>query len=999
MLSRFCISGSDLGKKFSRERQRKKKSFKEMEAIVSSVLGKLAEYTVEPVLRQFGYLIHYESNVARLNNQVERLNAQRRDVAEKIEAATRNSETILHEVEIWLDQVDRTLRDKDTCFENERTAKAECCSNGWFPNLKIRHSLSRKAKKMAPDVDGLLDKKFEAVACAARHEGASSSQASNIMNFESRKSTIEGVMEALKGNQVNLIVICGMGGIGKTTMVKEVVIRAKKEGLVDEHAKVVVNDKPDISKIQSDIAESLGLKLEEQVLESRADKLFNRLSAKRVLVVLDNVWETLDLREIGIPSGRNSCKILVTSRNQDIFNDMEENRKKFSIGVLPESDAWSLFKKMAGDDIESDPELRSIAEQVLEKCDGLPVAISTLGSALRRKTKAVWNDALRLLQKPFGGDIQGMKKNVYQSIRLSYDFLEREEAKSCFLLCCIFRESTIICVEDLVTHGLGLGVFHRIDSVEGGRDRVEALVDTLKSCYLLLDSDKEECVRMHDVVRAVGLHIASAESEGTFLIRHGVASENWTRGFICTSLTANKSTHELLLLSCTDDEKRSDVDTLGTLYGVEDLKVLDISVPYKGLYTWITFAIMSRTRLESLPVLMRNIQTLCLRGLELRLETISMIGDLRTLTILRLGGSSIQHVPEEFKNLCNLKLLSLADCSELQEISPGVVSSLTKLEELYLWGSFEDWNDVRIIQLSSELLQLPLLTSLETTLSVDILQNSRHLFAKLKRFRLCILKNKRRVPKFLRSIPLYKLPANPRDNLLRLEDLGADCSLLEVSVLLKTTHFLHLGNETLAHPFNVVDAECGGNLKGLTVTDCDALEYLVDLTRAETTPVVFPVLASLKIYGAQRLKEIFHGLLPVGSLKSLRRLIIHRAEELRHVWKTESQFDRLESLTLTDCQSLQVIVAWQESGHHHEEEAKEINFPNLTQLELAELPSLVGICSKKVCKLNFSKLLDLQLRTLPRFSGQWLNGLAPTSNSNDVDVQHLFDPKPKRKLM
>ncbi|PRQ25204.1 putative P-loop containing nucleoside triphosphate hydrolase, leucine-rich repeat domain, L [Rosa chinensis] len=668
-----------------------------MEAIVSSVLGKLAEYTVEPVLRQFGYLIHYESNVARLNNQVERLNAQRRDVAEKIEAATRNSETILHQVEIWLDQVDRTLRDKDTCFENERTAKAECCSNGWFPNLKIRHSLSRKAKKMTPDVDSLIDNKFEVVGFAARHEGASSSQASNIMNFESRKSIIEGVMEALKGNQVNLIVICGMGGIGKTTMVKEVVIRAKKEGLVDEHAKVVVNDKPDISKIQSDIAELLGLKLEEQVLESRADKLFNRLSAKRVLVVLDNVWETLDLREIGIPSGLNSCKILVTSRNQDIFNDMEEARKKFPIDVLPESDAWSLFKKMAGDDIESDPELRSIAEQVLEKCDGLPVAISTLGSALRGKPRASWNYALGLLQNPFEGDIQpfegeiqGMKKNVYHPIRLSYDFLESERVKSLFLLCCIFRESTDIPVEDLVTHAFGLRVFQRIDKVEKARDGVEALVYTLKSCYLLLDSGKEECVRMHDVVRAVGLRIASDESEGTFLVRHGVPLENWSRGYICTSLTANKSTHELLLLSRTNDEERSNVGTLGTLNGVEDLKVLDISVPYKGLYTWITFAIMSRTRLESLPILMRNIQTLCLRGLELRLETISMIGDLRTLTILRLGGSSIQYVPEEFKNLCNLKLLDLADCSELQEISSGVISSLTKLEELYLWVVFVD---------------------------------------------------------------------------------------------------------------------------------------------------------------------------------------------------------------------------------------------------------------------------------------------------------------------
>lgn len=77
---------------------------KKMAAILSlSVLRKLADYTISPVLRQFGYLYHYEDNVKHLTSQVEMLNAKRTDVKLLVQAATDNLEVIASEVNTWSD--------------------------------------------------------------------------------------------------------------------------------------------------------------------------------------------------------------------------------------------------------------------------------------------------------------------------------------------------------------------------------------------------------------------------------------------------------------------------------------------------------------------------------------------------------------------------------------------------------------------------------------------------------------------------------------------------------------------------------------------------------------------------------------------------------------------------------------------------------------------------------------------------------------------------------
>ena len=70
-----------------------------MADIVITVVGKLAEYTVEPVLRQFGYLSNYKSNVEDITMKVTTLTATRVGVQLRVDGAKRNLEVILPEVQ------------------------------------------------------------------------------------------------------------------------------------------------------------------------------------------------------------------------------------------------------------------------------------------------------------------------------------------------------------------------------------------------------------------------------------------------------------------------------------------------------------------------------------------------------------------------------------------------------------------------------------------------------------------------------------------------------------------------------------------------------------------------------------------------------------------------------------------------------------------------------------------------------------------------------------
>jgi Leucine-rich repeat (LRR) protein len=281
--------------------------------------------------------------------------------------------------------------------------------------------------------------------------------------------------------------------------------------------------------------------------------------------------------------------------------------------------------------------------------------------------------------------IPGLDSKVYSSIELSYSYLKSEEAKSCFLLCCLFPEDYDIPIEYLVRYGVGRRFFAR-NNVAEARYEVHAMVKNLKRSFLLLDSKKEECVKMHDVIRDVAISIADKQG---FLVRCDDKMEEWpekdTYGhYAAISLVSREIKRhpdgiecpklELLQLSCSKNTSQTLPANL--FQGMKELKVLSM----RG---------MSFSSLPQSIQVLQNLRTLHLEYCEL--ADVSTIGALGNLEILSFLGSKIKELPREIGNLGHLKLLDLSECSTLQRIPHGLLSSLSRLEELYMGGVVVKW--------------------------------------------------------------------------------------------------------------------------------------------------------------------------------------------------------------------------------------------------------------------------------------------------------------------
>ncbi|XP_057991824.1 uncharacterized protein LOC110643234 isoform X4 [Hevea brasiliensis] len=904
---------------------------------ILAIVPMIVKYTFVPVKRHLSYAFNCGSKVEKLKNQVENLKNKRDGLKPHVDEATRRGDEIYANVQDWLTSVDEAIGEADDLVDEEQAR--ESCFLGLIPNLKKRYKLSKKVEKKAQTVAELREKcKFDLdrIACRPPLWQIVPPSVYNNEELHSRISILEKVMNALRDPAFNMIGVYGLGGVGKTTLAKEVRRKAIEDKLFDVVLMGTVSETPELRKIQGTFADMLGLELKEETEEGRACRLRQRLlQEKKILVILDDIWEQLEPEKLGIPFGNDhkGCKIFLTSRREDILSRDMGTQESFELRVLSEAEAWSLFVTVVGDVTNQD--LRSIATEVAKKCAGLPVLIVTVAGALKNRDLNEWNVALEELSKV---DNEGIQSKVYATLKLSYNHLASEELKSFFLLCAQIAQSDIQ-IGDLLLYSMGLDLLRSKDTVEYARNRVYKLVRDLKASCLLLDGDRNGSLKMHDVVRDTALDIAS-KSQHPFTFRDVVETKEWpNRDFRSCSRIALPSCeiHELPeRLECPKLELlvlgRGSIHSKGP-----DLNISDIF--FEGI-TKLKVLHFTGMFLRSLPPSLGyliNLLTLCLD--ECVLRDASVIGELKRLEVLSFRRSMIEELPREIAHLTRLKLLDLSDCDKLKVIPANVISRLSLLEELYMLKSFGQWelqglNSSNNASLA-ELKNLSRLTTLEIDVP-DVKMLPKDLFSnKLERYDIVIGKKRYWYDEYLSS----------RRRRIRLNtDIHLDHG---VDLLLKKAEVLYLDNvKGIKSILYDMDREGFQRLKHLDIDNSDDIQYVINSTVQVPSLNVFPILESLSLNNLVSLEKICYGRLTTGPFAKLRKLEVRGCNGLKDLFSFSMvrNLSQLQEMTVSDCQNMEEIVIDQSGVGEDNIEVAE--FSQLRSLTLEALPALKSFCLK-----------------------------------------------------
>jgi disease resistance protein RPS2 len=210
---------------------------------------------------------------------------------------------------------------------------------------------------------------------------------------------------------------------------------------------VTVSKNLDMKNVQAQIANRLNMEVKtEESMEQMAIRLLRRLEEEKFMLILDDVWEKIDLGDLGVPEPVQGFKIILTTRLKKVCTGMKTDNT-VKVVVLNDKESWQLFSENAGD-VASLNHIRPSADLIVRTCCRLPLTLVTMGAFLREKLDVErWKLAWIEMQSPMKCPSHVTDK-IYDRLKSSYDLLEGRN-KPCFLYCSLFPKDFSIKISEL----------------------------------------------------------------------------------------------------------------------------------------------------------------------------------------------------------------------------------------------------------------------------------------------------------------------------------------------------------------------------------------------------------------------------------------------------------------------------------------------------------------------------------------------------------------------
>ncbi|XP_071722153.1 TMV resistance protein N-like [Rutidosis leptorrhynchoides] len=569
---------------------------------------------------------------------------------------------------------------------------------------------------------------------ARESKTAYSSTIDGLIGIDERLSKLREKM-CLDSLDVRFVGICGMGGIGKTTLAR----RAYESMSEDFEGKCFLSDVRKVSTKRLQKKLLIHILREESDIPDEHDGakiIKNRLCHKKVLIVLDDADDEEKLRYLMGSRGwfGPGSRIIIASRDEHLLLTCGVQKNDiYNATLLNFNEALRLLCLKAFGSNEPHEGFVEFSKSVVHYADGLPLALEVIGSFLHGRTINEWRSAIGRFEVD-------SDDKIFTALRVSFEGLKPTEKETFLDIACFFNNKYS-----------NYDVREVLESCDLYPDiSVKVLVE---KCLLNVDdsSMRGRLFRMHDLLQRMGQQIVEQNCQSD----PGKRTRLWKEEDIHEVLTESSGTENVQVIMFKGPEEVIHVgadafsnmkklrilviknkrlilpDGIHARSSFRNLRFVDWenfnlpSIPpcfqlnklvHLVMHGASTVTLWEDTRhlpklksidfsysqfLRNTPNLKRaeNVKILKFEGCSKLLTIHDSIGDLESLTILSLRGcKSLKRLPEEVKGWNCLKILDLNGCSILENL-PKNLGKAELLEELDLSETF-------IMELPSSIINL-----------------------------------------------------------------------------------------------------------------------------------------------------------------------------------------------------------------------------------------------------------------------------------------------------